>query len=127
MRTAGWGDMIWILTGLATLVKGEPGSDLGSDIVDEITMHPDVVTGQDKHTITRVRRQIKINGGVCCAYEQLRAIVIHETSGETTLLFRKELGIHNVKTETTANHDQDHSRRSGPRTCGQTLWIRGQR
>jgi hypothetical protein len=89
-----------MLTGLATLTKGEPRSDLGSSLVDEITNHLNVVTGHD-HLLSSVSGTLwplKGNSDISCAQEELRAIVVHERGVSTTLLLGEDLGVWNVRT-----------------------------
>jgi hypothetical protein len=87
-----------VLTGLATLTKGESCSDLGSDIVDKIANHLDVVTRHD-HLLSSVGGTfwpVKTSCDIGCAQEELRAIVVHERSVSTTLLLSEDLRKRNV-------------------------------
>jgi len=100
VRIAGWDDGVEVLTGLATLTKGEPRSNLGSCLVDEITNHLDAVTGHD-HLLSSIRDTlwpVEGNSDIGCAQEELRAIVVHERSISATLLLSEDLRTRNVST-----------------------------
>ena len=84
-----------VLTGLATLTKGEPRSEFGSSLVDEFANHLDVITGHD-HFFSSVRSTLwpfEGNSDICCAQEELRAIFFHERSVSTTLLLGQNLEV----------------------------------
>lgn len=88
-----------MLTSLSTLTKGEPRSDLGSRVVNEITNHLYIVTGHD-HLLSSALGAlwpVKGSSDIGCAQEKLRAIVVHERSVSTTLLLGEDLGVSNVK------------------------------
>lgn len=113
-----WGQ---VLTGLATLTKGESRSDLGSSIVDKIANHLDIVTGHD-HLLGSVSGTFwpfEGNGNISCAQEELRTIVFHERSVSTTLLLGEDLGVRNVRTTgiiISVENVEVCSRRSEPGT-----------
>ena len=119
MRIIGWDDRVEMLTGLTTLTKGEPCSDLSSGLVDEIANHLDVVTGHD-HLLSSVWSTlwpVEANSDIGRAQEELRAVVVHERCVSTTLLLSEDLRMRNVSTRITPDRTRDCSRRFEPGTC----------
>ena len=95
---SGQGNGVQVLTGLSTLTKGEPRSDLGRGLVDKIANHLNVVT-RHNHFLSSVGGTLwpmKANGNISCAQEELRAVVIHERSVSTTLLLSENLKVSKV-------------------------------
>ena len=89
-----------MLTGLSTLTKGEPRSDLCGSLVDEIANHLDVVTGHN-HLLSSVRGTlwpVKGDSDIGCTQEELGAIVFHERSVSTAFFLGEDLGVDNIRT-----------------------------
>jgi len=119
MRIVGRDEGTRILTGLATLAKGEPRSDLSSSLVDEIANHLDVVA-RHNHLLSSVSSTfwpVKADGDIGCAQEELRTIIVHERGVSAALFLCENLSMCNISTRITNNHVRDYLRRSGPGTC----------
>ena len=119
MRIVGYDDGTNVLTSLPTLTKGEPRSNLGSSLVDEIADHLDIVSRHD-HLLSSVSGTlwpVEADGDIGCAQKELRTIIVHERSVSTALFLCEDLGMRNVSTGITVNRVWDYLRRSGPGIC----------
>jgi hypothetical protein len=78
-----------MLTRFTSLAQCEAGPNLGSNVVNEVTNHLDMVTGHNQFLgrIWCADGKGECDGDIGSSDEELRTIVGHEGSVATTLIF----------------------------------------
>lgn len=80
---------------LTTLTESESGSDLEGNIVNELTVKLNVVTGHDELlvSILGARRVVERDGDIRSSDEELRSVVVHEGGVPSTLLLLEDVDL----------------------------------